>query len=283
VKLLSFAVAGRDSYGAVVEGGAVDLGARLGRKYSRLRDAISANAAAELAALTRGAPADLDWSDIEFQQPLPGGPRVFCIGRNYKAHVAEAGSKPPDQPSLFMRLPESLVAHQASLVRPRLSSDFDYEGELAVIVGKPGRHIRKADALQHVFGYTILNDGSVRDYQFKHSLFAGKNFAGTGSVGPWIVTCDEIADPTRLQLSTRLNGVTMQFARIEDLIFDIPTIVSYISGITPLVAGDIIATGTPEGVGFARTPPVWMKPGDVLEVEISSIGVLRNPVAAEEA
>jgi 2-keto-4-pentenoate hydratase/2-oxohepta-3-ene-1,7-dioic acid hydratase in catechol pathway len=151
-----------------------------------------------------------------------------------------------------------------------------------LIIGKPGRHITKHDAMSHVFGYTCFNDGSIRDIQFKHSIAAGKNFYATGGFGPWIVTADEIADPTRLHLMTRLNGREVQHTGIDDLIFDIPTLISYCSDWTPLAAGDVIATGTPEGVGFARKPPLWMKPGDVVEVEIDGgIGVLRNPIIAE--
>ncbi len=283
MKLLSFTASGRDSYGVVVGDGVIDLGARLGTRYPKLRDAIAANAMADLIAATISAKSDFKLSEVKFRLPVPDPERVFCIGRNYKGHVAEAGSKLPEQPSLFLRLPDSLVPHGSALVRPRVSNDMDYEGELALVIGKPGRHIARADALKHVFGYTILNDGSVRDYQFKHSLIVGKNFAQTGSVGPWLVTSDEISDPTQLYLATRLNGVEVQHSKTDDLIFDIPTIISYISTFTPLHAGDVIATGTPEGVGFARKPPLWMKPGDVIEVEISSIGVLRNTVVAEEA
>jgi len=281
MKLLSFTRAGRDGWGAVAGDGVVDLGARFGGRYPELRDAIQAGAMAELAAAAAGATADFGLSGIEFRLPVPNPERVFCIGRNYKGHVAEAGQKLPEQPSLFLRLLDSLVPHGGALIRPRVSNDFDYEGELAVVIGKGGRHIARADALGHVFGYTILNDGSVRDFQFKHSLIVGKNFARTGACGPWLVTRDEIPDPTRLHLATRLNGVEVQHSGTDDLIFDIPTIISYISTFTPLYAGDVIATGTPEGVGFARTPPLWMKPGDVIEVEISSIGILRNTVVAE--
>jgi 2-keto-4-pentenoate hydratase/2-oxohepta-3-ene-1,7-dioic acid hydratase in catechol pathway len=189
---------------------------------------------------------------------------------------------PPENPQVFLRLVNTLVAHNQPMVCPRISEDFDYEGELAVIIGKPGRHIAKSDALSHIFGYTCFNDGSVRDIQFKHSIAAGKNFHATGGFGPWIVTADEVPDPTRLHLVTRLNGKEVQHTGIDDLIFDIPTLVSYCSDWTPLVAGDVISTGTPEGVGFARKPPLWMKPGDVVEVEIDGgIGVLRNPIIAE--
>jgi 2-keto-4-pentenoate hydratase/2-oxohepta-3-ene-1,7-dioic acid hydratase in catechol pathway len=282
MKLLSFTVSGRDSWGALVgDDGVVDLGRRLGGRYPTLRDAIAADASVALAGAAAGASPDFTLAQIAYRLPLPEPARVFCIGRNYKGHVAEAGMKLPEQPSLFLRLAASLVAHGQALVRPRVSTDMDYEGELALVIGKPGRHIARAAALEHVFGYTIFNDGSVRDYQFKHSLTVGKNFARTGSAGPWIVTRDGVPDPAQLTLSTRLNGVEVQHTKTDDLIFDIPTIIGYISTFTPLEPGDIIATGTPEGVGFARQPPLWLKPGDAIEVEISSIGTLRNTVVAE--
>jgi 2-keto-4-pentenoate hydratase/2-oxohepta-3-ene-1,7-dioic acid hydratase in catechol pathway len=167
------------------------------------------------------------------------------------------------------------------MVRPILSGDFDYEGELAIIIGKGGHHIAKTDALTHVFGYACFNDGSLRDYQFKHSLAVGKNFPSTGGFGPWIATSDTIPDPSKLTLTTRVNGAQVQHKGIDDMIFDVPSIISYVSSWTALVPGDVIATGTPEGVGFARKPPLWLKAGDTVEVEISGIGVLRNPIIAE--
>jgi 2-keto-4-pentenoate hydratase/2-oxohepta-3-ene-1,7-dioic acid hydratase in catechol pathway len=213
--------------------------------------------------------------------PLPDVDNIYCVGRNYKGHVAEGNQKLPDYPSTFLRTKVSMVPHGGNLVRPKVSGDFDYEGELAFVVGKGGRHIKRADALSHIAGYTILMDGSIRDYQFKHCLIIGKNFFATGAIGPWMVTADEVGDPTQLDLATRLNGQQVQHTKTDDLIFDIPHIIEYLSSITPLLPGDIVATGTPEGVGFARKPPLWMKAGDTLEIEISKIGILRNPVIAE--
>jgi 2-keto-4-pentenoate hydratase/2-oxohepta-3-ene-1,7-dioic acid hydratase in catechol pathway len=184
--------------------------------------------------------------------------------------------------SLFSRLTNTLVAHSAPIPCPKVSSDLDYEGELGVVIGKAGRHIAERDALGHVFGYTCFNDGSVRDFQLKHSVTAGKNFPATGGCGPWIVTADEIPDPSRLTLITRVNGREMQHKGTDDMIFGVPAIIAYVSKWTRLEPGDVIATGTPEGVGFARKPPVWLKPGDVVEIDISGIGVLRNPISAEE-
>ena len=283
MKLVSFAAAGRNSYGAVVGDGIVDLGRRLGDRWPTLRSAIAANALGQLASEAKDAAPDTALSQVSLLPPITDPEKIICAGRNYRAHAAEAGGAPPENPQVFLRLVNTLVAHNQPMVRPRISGDFDYEGELAVVIGKPGRHIAKQDALSHVCGYACFNDGSIRDIQFKHSVSAGKNFHATGGFGPWIVTADEIPDPTRLHLVTRLNGVEVQHTGIDDLIFDIPTLISYCSDWTPLVAGDVIATGTPEGVGFARKPPLWMKPGDVVEVEIDGgIGTLRNPILAED-
>jgi 2-keto-4-pentenoate hydratase/2-oxohepta-3-ene-1,7-dioic acid hydratase in catechol pathway len=181
---------------------------------------------------------------------------------------------------VFLRLADTLLGHGQALVRPRISDKFDFEGELAVVIGRPGRHVSEADALGHVAGYTCFVDGSVRDYQ-KFSVTSGKNFPATGPLGPVMVTADEIGDPARLTLVTRLNGREMQRSGTDLLIYSIAQIIKFVSDFTSLAPGDIIATGTPAGVGHRRTKPVWMKPGDILEVEISGIGTLRNPVVAE--
>jgi 2-keto-4-pentenoate hydratase/2-oxohepta-3-ene-1,7-dioic acid hydratase in catechol pathway len=281
MKLVSFHASGRDSYGIAIEDGIVDLGRRLGERYPTLRTAIAGTALGRFAAELATAKPDFTLAQATLLPPITDPDKIICAGRNYRAHAAEAGGAPPENPQVFLRLVNTLVAHDQPMVCPKISGDFDYEGELALIIGKSGRHIAEADALSHVFGYTLFNDGSIRDIQFKHSVTAGKNFHKTGGFGPWIVTADEIPDPSRLQLATRLNGHEVQHTGIDDLIFDIPTLISYCSDWTPLVAGDVISTGTPEGVGFARRPPLWMKPGDVVEVEIGGIGVLRNPIVAE--
>lgn len=279
MKLASFTHAGRAGYGAVIDGAIVDLSHRLAA--STLRLALAAHTLADLTEMAARAPADFALTDVTLDVPLPDALGYWCVGRNYRGHLAEANMKLPEFPSLFIRSPRSVVATGQPIIRPRLSGAFDFEGELAIIIGATGRHIHRQDALSHVAGYAIFMDGSVRDYQFKHSLTVGKNFASTGSCGPWIVTADQIADPSQLLLRTRLNGREVQATRTDDFIFDIPTIIAYVSALTPLLPGDIIATGTPEGVGFARTPPLWMQPGDTLEVEISGIGILRNQVIAE--
>jgi 2-keto-4-pentenoate hydratase/2-oxohepta-3-ene-1,7-dioic acid hydratase in catechol pathway len=279
MKLASYKTSGTATYGVVVEDGVIDLPQRLG--VPTLRAALAAHALSEIARAAKGAKPDRALDEVAWLPPIPDPDKIICIGLNYRAHAAEAGVKVPDNPSVFIRLRSTLVPHGGALVRPRLSSDMDYEAELAVIIGRGGRHIAEDDALAHVAGYSCFNDASIRDYQFKHSLAVGKNFAATGGFGPWLVTADEIPDPSRLTLRCRLNGAEVQHGRTDDLIFTVPWIVSYLSTITELAPGDVIATGTPHGVGFARKPPLWMKPGDTVEIDISSIGVLRNRVVAE--
>ena len=279
MKLLSFIAAGKASYGALSGDNIIDLGKRT--KYPTLRAALVAGAMAELKAAAMGGAPDHKLADATLLTPVPDAEKIVCIGINYKGHILEMGRKLPEQPSVFLRLHGSLVAHGADIVRPKISIDFDYEGELAVVIGKGGRHISREAALSHIAGYTCFNDGSIRDFQMKGSLAIGKNFATTGSIGPYMVTADEIADPSKLQLETRLNGVRVQHTGLDDLIFDIPAIIAYVSAVFPLAPGDIIATGTPEGVAMGKTPPTWMKPGDVLEVEVSNVGILRNTVVQE--
>lgn len=281
MKLASYTAQGRQSYGVVVGDRVHDLGRRLGASVPTLRAAIASDALDAAARDASGKSADYALREVQLLPPIIDPDKIICIGLNYKAHAAEGGFKIPEFPQLFSRLTNTLVAHAAPMIRPRQSGDFDYEGELAIVIGRAGRHIAPKDALGHVFGYACFNDGSIRDFQFKHSLTAGKNFLSTGGFGPWIVTADEIPDPSRLTLTTRVNGAQVQHKGIDDLIFDVPTIISYVSSWTQLLPGDVIATGTPEGVGFARKPPLWLKPGDTVEIEISQIGVLRNPVVLE--
>jgi 2-keto-4-pentenoate hydratase/2-oxohepta-3-ene-1,7-dioic acid hydratase in catechol pathway len=255
MKLASFAVNGRASFGLIESDAIIDLGASMG--IATLRNAIASGKLGAAAHAARGRRPDFGLGEVTLLPPIPDPDKVICIGLNYRAHAAEAGLKLPEHPSVF------------------------YEGELAVIIGKAGRHIGRHEALNHVFGYACFNDGSLRDFQFKHSLTVGKNFVATGGFGPWIASADVIPDPSRLALTTRVNGIEVQHKGIDDMIFDVPAIIAYVSGWTALVPGDVIATGTPEGVGFARKPPLWLKPGDTVEIEISDIGVLRNPVVAE--
>jgi 2-keto-4-pentenoate hydratase/2-oxohepta-3-ene-1,7-dioic acid hydratase in catechol pathway len=282
MKFASFISAGRRTYGAVVGDSVIDLGRRLDKRCPTLRSAIAELGASRLASEAKGAAADVALSAVTLLPPIPDPDKIICIGLNYRDHAKEANMKIPENMSLFSRLTNTLVAHGAPIPRPKVSTDLDYEGELGIVIGKAGRHIAERDALSHVFGYTCFNDGSVRDFQLKHSVTAGKNFPATGGCGPWIVTTDEIPDPSRLTLITRVNGREMQHKGTDDMIFGVPAIIAYVSTWTRLEPGDVIASGTPEGVGFARKPPFWLKPGDIVEIDISGIGVLRNPISAEE-
>jgi 2-keto-4-pentenoate hydratase/2-oxohepta-3-ene-1,7-dioic acid hydratase in catechol pathway len=222
-------------------------------------------------------------AEARLMVPIPRPPKILCMGLNYRSHAEETNMAIPDYPIVFSRYPTSIVAHGAPLIRPAASDQFDFEAELVAVIGTGDRHIPKERALEHVVGYSIFNDGSVRDYQFKSSQWAmGKNFDGSGSFGPDIVTADELPPGAAgLRIECRLNGQVMQESDIDDLIFDVATLVSEVSEVMTLEPGDIIVTGTPPGVGFVRSPPLFMKPGDVCEVEIEGIGVLRNTVADE--
>lgn len=225
----------------------------------------------------------IDLENVQLQPPLPHPGKIICIGLNYAQHSAESGFKVPDYPTVFARYASSLVAHRAPILRPRVSEQLDFEGELVAVIGKQGRHIERASALEHVAGYSIFNDASVRDYQFKSPQWTvGKTFDGTGAFGPELVTADELPRGCAgLRLETRLNGEMVQGASISEMIFDVAALVSILSEAMTLSPGDVIVTGTPAGVGLARKPPLWMKPGDVCEVEIQGLGVLRNPIVEE--
>jgi 2-keto-4-pentenoate hydratase/2-oxohepta-3-ene-1,7-dioic acid hydratase in catechol pathway len=227
----------------------------------------------------------IDLAKAAYLPPFCAAEKVICVGLNYREHSAESGFKQPDYPTLFTRFNSSLVGHGAPIVKPRVSDHLDYEGELVAVIGTGGRHIAKDKALEHIAGYSIFNDASVRDYQFKSPQWTvGKNFDGTGAFGPCFVTADELPPGGKgLTLKTRLNGAVMQQASTDDMVFDIATLVATISEAMTLAAGDLIVSGTPSGVGQSRKPPVWMKAGDVIEVEIEKIGTLSNTIANESA
>jgi 2-keto-4-pentenoate hydratase/2-oxohepta-3-ene-1,7-dioic acid hydratase in catechol pathway len=246
-----------------------------------LRDALASDALVEIRKVADAGKPDHRLTDIKWLPVIPNPEKILCAGINYRSHAAETGREVPKQPSMFIRLANTLAAHDGEMIRPSVSQSFDFEGELAVVIGRAGRHIPVERALDHVAGYTCFVDGSVRDYQ-KFSVTSGKNFPATGPLGPWIVTSDEIADPSRLTLVTRLNGQEVQKSSTDLLIHAVPQIIAFCSAFTLLTPGDVIATGTPEGVGHRRNPPLWMKPGDVLEVEISGIGTLRSRVVDEK-
>ena len=222
-------------------------------------------------------------ADVKAALPLAHPNKFICVGLNYALHAKEGGHDIPTYPSLFPRYATSLVAADGNVIRPKASETLDYECELAFIIGKGGRHIKEADALEHVFGYTIFNDVSVREFQRKTSQWTpGKNFDGTGPFGPVVVTPDELPPgASGLRITTRVNGETLQDSNTEDMIFTVANVIATLSAFMTLEAGDVIATGTPSGVAHARKPPAWMKAGDVVEVEIEKIGVLRNPVVDE--
>jgi 2-keto-4-pentenoate hydratase/2-oxohepta-3-ene-1,7-dioic acid hydratase in catechol pathway len=280
MKLASYMADGRVSFGVVAGDGVIDVPPLTDGKFSGLRQALAADALDDIKRLTAGRTPDRALSTLQFLPVVPDPQRIVCVGINYRSHAEETGRDISPAPSVFLRLADTLLGHGQALVRPLVSDKFDFEGELAVVIGRPGRHVSEADALGRVAGYTCFVDGSVRDYQ-KFSVTSGKNFPATGPLGPVMVTADEIGDPTRLTLVTRLNGREMQRSGTDLLIYSIAQIIKFVSDFTSLAPGDIIATGTPAGVSHRRTPPVWMKPGDVLEVEISGIGTLRNSVVAE--
>lgn len=282
MKIALYSQNGKSRFGAITPGGAVNLDGRI-----EGIDTIEALLAGGASALKRAAevvaktPVDVPTAAIEYLPFVTPKARLICIGLNYQAHAAETGrEKPKPNPGIFMRLHSSVNAHGEVLVVPSVSKNFDYEGEIAVIIGKPGKHIAEADALSHVAGYTIFMDGSVRDYQ-KNSVGAGKNFDNSAASGPWMVTADEIPDPLAMSVTTRLNGEVMQHSGVDRLIHSIPKSIAYLSGIVHLQPGDLIATGTPEGVGWHREPQVWMKAGDKLEIEVTGIGTLANSIVAE--
>ena len=282
MKLASFEIGGRRTFGIIEGEQAADIGGLWNSRQADLRVALALGKLSELAARRAEAQSypvrDLAWLPV-----IPNPDKILCVGVNYETHRQETGRKPGTYPTIFLRLANSQTGHQTSILRPKVSRNLDYEGELAVIVGHPGRYIPEADAWRHVAGYACYNDVTVRDWQsHTHQFTPGKNFPHTGAFGPWMTTADEIGDVTSLHLTTRLNGTVMQQAQLDQLIFSIPELIAYCSSFTPLEAGDVISTGTPGGVGFKRTPPVFLKPGDRIEVDIPRVGTLVNSVADEE-
>ena len=285
MRLISFRVGARSSIGILNGDGIVDLGDRLGITDMRLLLERGLDSARPFA----DQPADHAIGAVKLLPVVPEPRHFFCTGVNYADHLAEAQHvgqpRPtPKQPSLFIRFPESLIGHGEPMLLPLVSDQLDWEAELAVVIGRSGRYITRERALEHVAGYCCFNDGSVRDWQFHSSqVTSGKNFVGTGALGRELVTSDEVPDPANLDIRLLVNGETMQHSNTRHLIFDVPTIIAYASSILPLQPGDVIATGTPAGVGFARDPQVWLKPGDVCDVVIEGLGTLTNPVARATA
>jgi 2-keto-4-pentenoate hydratase/2-oxohepta-3-ene-1,7-dioic acid hydratase in catechol pathway len=281
MRLVSFERGGQAGFGLVVGDGVVDLGKALGRRYADLKSLLAADALDQARECAARAP-DFAIAEATLLPVIPNPGKIWCVGLNYGDHVQETGRQVTEQPVFFLRVADSQVGHGQPIPRPRESTRLDYEGEIAVVIGKGGRRIAEADAWHHIAGYACYNDASVRDWQMHTSQWGpGKNFWRTGGFGPWLVTSDEIPAGTPLTLVTRLNGAEVQRATTEMMIHDIPRQIAYASTVSPLQPGDVIVTGTPGGVGAKRNPPLWMKAGDVVEVEVDRIGVLRNPIVDE--
>jgi len=273
MKFATYRIGTRTAWGVVEDGGVSDLTAR----WADLRSALPFDSAA-IAEAGRNAPVHR-LADVTLAPVIPDPGKILCVGHNYESHRVETGRDKTEHPSIFTRFADSLIAHEAPLIRPRVSTMLDYEGELLVVIGRDCYDVGEADALSYVAGYSCFNDASVRDWQRHTKQFTpGKNFPGTGAFGPYLVTPDEVGDPALLSVTTRLNGEVMQSQPTAEMLFPIPTVIAYISAFTRLSPGDIIATGTPGGVGGMRTPPVWMKAGDRVEIDIPGVGLLANTV-----
>jgi 2-keto-4-pentenoate hydratase/2-oxohepta-3-ene-1,7-dioic acid hydratase in catechol pathway len=284
-RLATFTVDGTTRYGAVTDNGVVDLSARFGKTFPTLREVIANGALMKLADNAAGRSADVALDAITWQPPIPAPEKIICIGVNYPDRNAEYkdGKDAPPYPSMFMRTPRSFVGHGTPLVRPKASQQLDYEGEVVIVIGKPGRHIAERDALDHIAAVTLCNEGTIRDWvrHAKFNVTQGKNFDATGSIGPWLVPFTDEGQIADIALETRVNGEVRQSDRTGRMIFSFRRIVNYISTFTTLVPGDVIVCGTPTGAGARFDPPVWLKPGDVVEIEAEGIGLLRNTIADE--
>jgi 2-keto-4-pentenoate hydratase/2-oxohepta-3-ene-1,7-dioic acid hydratase in catechol pathway len=268
-------------FGLVVDGGIVDLTGRLDPAVMTLRAAIAAGVLDKAAAFAGRSP-DVAMADVTWLPVIPDPAKILCIGLNYETHRIETKRPEAAHPAVFLRFADSQIGHGQTMLRPRVSQKLDYEGEVAVIIGRGGRYIPEETALDHVAGYACYNDGSVRDWQrHTHQFTPGKTFPGTGGFGPWMLTAPALGDYRQLRLVTRLNGEVMQDSMLSHLIFPIPALIAYVSSFTPLSPGDVIVTGTPGGVGDRREPPVYMQPGDVVEVDIGPLGKLMNTVGEE--
>ena len=287
MKLLSFLKGGRNRGVPSSATLVIDLGKATGGRYAGLQDFIAGPDFSQRDKLLVGRQGDVALSQIQFLPVIPRPEKIICLVRNYLDHhqeVIAAGMQRELSkfPPIFLRVWRSQIGHGQPIIRPKVSDELDWEAELAVIIGKTGRHIPEEAAMDHIAGYSCYNDVSVREWQFHaKQIAAGKNFVGTGPFGPWMVTVDEIPDPTNLKLELRINGKTEQSSNTKNLIFKIPTIISYCSAIFDLSPGDVLVTGTPAGVGWSRKPPKFLKAGDTVDVEIERIGILRNPVIDE--
>jgi 2-keto-4-pentenoate hydratase/2-oxohepta-3-ene-1,7-dioic acid hydratase in catechol pathway len=285
-KLVSLSRNGNAGYGVVTETGLVDMAKRHGAKWPTLREVIEAGALSLLAEEARSVPADFPLSEITYEIPIPAPEKLICVGVNFPDRNEEYkdGQAAAANPSLFVRFPRSFTGHGQPLIRPPESLQLDYEGEIVIVIGKGGRRIPEAQALDHIAALSLCNEGTIRDWvrHAKFNVTQGKNFDRTGSIGPWLVPFTDEAQLADIELQTRVNGEVRQRDRTSRMIFSFRRIISYISTFTTLAPGDVIVCGTPTGAGARFDPPIWLKPGDVVEVEADGIGVLRNTIADEE-
>jgi 2-keto-4-pentenoate hydratase/2-oxohepta-3-ene-1,7-dioic acid hydratase in catechol pathway len=284
-RFIAFTAAGRPGYGLLREDGVVELSARHGARWPTLREVIADGALLPLAAEAAALPADLPADAVRYEIPIPSPEKLICVGVNYPDRNEEYrdGQAAPSNPSLFVRFPRSFTGHGQPLIRPPESPQLDYEGEIVIVIGRGGRRIAEAEALSHIAALSLANEGTIRDWvrHAKFNVTQGKNFDRSGSIGPWLVPFTDPAQVADIALETRVNGEVRQRDRTSRMIFPFSRIISYISTFTTLVPGDVVLTGTPTGAGARFDPPIWLKPGDVVEVEADGIGVLRNTVADE--
>lgn len=284
-RIASFTIDGKPGYGAIRDTGVVHLSARHGAQWPSLREVIEAGALARLAEESSRLAIDLPLDAIRYAIPVPAPEKIICVGVNFPDRNAEYkdGQAAQTNPSLFVRFPRSFVGHDMPLIRPRESNQLDYEGEIAIVIGKPGRRIAEAAALEHIAALTLCNEGTIRDWvrHAKFNVTQGKNFDHTGSIGPWLIPYTDESQIADIALETRVNGEVRQHDRTSRMIFSFRKIINYVSTFTTLVPGDIIVTGTPTGAGARFDPPVWLKPGDIVEVQADGIGLLRNGIADE--
>ncbi len=281
MKLASFEISGRPSWGVVEGDYAVDIGGVLGRAFPDLRAFIAAGQPSDIERAKAAAPRH-DLTAIRWLPVIPNPDKILCVGLNYESHRRETGRSEVENPTMFIRFFNTQIGHLDNILCPHVSTQLDYEGELAVVIGRGGRYISRKDAWGHVAGYACYNDATLRDWQrHTHQFTPGKNFPATGAFGPWLVTPDEVGNIDDQKITTKLNGEIVQEAGLDQMIFDVPRIIEYCSAFTHLEPGDVIATGTPGGVGFKRDPQLFMKPGDTVEVAITAVGVLTNGIADE--